>query len=78
MPNRPLTRAIAIGPHAPSVRARINDFRATPDKPFVLGLPTGSSPIPTYKHLIRLVKDGKLSCVVTVCVRVRVPDAGRQ
>jgi len=27
----------------------------------VLGLPTGSSPIPTYKHLIRLVKDGKLS-----------------
>jgi 6-phosphogluconolactonase/glucosamine-6-phosphate isomerase/deaminase len=28
----------------------------------VLGLPTGSSPIPTYKHLIRLVKDGKLSC----------------
>ena len=29
----------------------------------MLGLPTGSSPIPTYKHLIRLVKDGKLSCV---------------
>jgi 6-phosphogluconolactonase/glucosamine-6-phosphate isomerase/deaminase len=27
----------------------------------VLGLPTGSSPIPAYKHLIRLVKDGKLS-----------------
>jgi 6-phosphogluconolactonase/glucosamine-6-phosphate isomerase/deaminase len=42
---------------------RINDFRPTPEKPFVLGLPTGSSPIPTYKHLIRLVKDGKLSYV---------------
>jgi len=27
----------------------------------VLGLPTGSSPISTYEHLIRLVKDGKLS-----------------
>jgi 6-phosphogluconolactonase/glucosamine-6-phosphate isomerase/deaminase len=43
------------------IAKRINDFRPTPDKPFVLGLPTGSSPIPTYKHLIRLVKDGKLS-----------------
>ena len=31
------------------------------EKPFVLGLPTGSSPIPTYKHLIGLVKAGKLS-----------------
>ncbi|KAF8258383.1 hypothetical protein EI94DRAFT_1774212 [Lactarius quietus] len=46
------------------IAKRINDFRATPEKPFVLGLPTGSSPIPTYKYLIRLVKDGKLSCVV--------------
>ena len=27
----------------------------------MLGLPTGSSPIPTYKHLIRLVKAGQLS-----------------
>lgn len=43
------------------IAKRITDFRPTPDKPFVLGLPTGSSPIPTYKHLIRLVKDGKLS-----------------
>ena len=40
---------------------RINDFKPTAEKPFVLGLPTGSSPIPTYKHLIKLVKDGKLS-----------------
>ncbi|KAI0743642.1 glucosamine-6-phosphate isomerase [Daedaleopsis nitida] len=40
---------------------RINDFGPTAEKPFVLGLPTGSSPIPTYKHLIKLVKDGKLS-----------------
>lgn len=40
---------------------RINDFAPTPEKPFVLGLPTGSSPIPTYKALIKLVKEGKLS-----------------
>ncbi|KAK7045676.1 Glucosamine-6-phosphate isomerase (Glucosamine-6-phosphate deaminase) (GNPDA) (GlcN6P deaminase) [Paramarasmius palmivorus] len=40
---------------------RINDFEPTAEKPFVLGLPTGSSPIPTYKALIKLVKDGKLS-----------------
>ncbi|KAF7965178.1 hypothetical protein HWV62_45246, partial [Athelia sp. TMB] len=39
----------------------INDFAPTAEKPFVLGLPTGSSPIPTYKALIKLVKDGKLS-----------------
>ncbi|RPD59746.1 glucosamine-6-phosphate isomerase [Lentinus tigrinus ALCF2SS1-7] len=43
------------------IAKRINDFAPTPEKPFVLGLPTGSSPIPTYKHLIRLVKEGKLS-----------------
>jgi len=43
------------------IAKRINDFQPTPEKPFVLGLPTGSSPIPTYKHLIRLVKEGKLS-----------------
>ncbi|KAF8160858.1 hypothetical protein B0H34DRAFT_698437 [Crassisporium funariophilum] len=40
---------------------RINDFEATSEKPFVLGLPTGSSPIPTYKALIALVKEKKLS-----------------
>jgi len=40
---------------------RINDFEPTPEKPFVLGLPTGSSPISTYKHLIKLVKAGKLT-----------------
>ena len=39
----------------------IKNFGPTPEKPFVLGLPTGSSPIPTYKHLIKLVKEGKLS-----------------
>ncbi|KLO13633.1 glucosamine-6-phosphate isomerase [Schizopora paradoxa] len=40
---------------------RINDFKPTANRPFVLGLPTGSSPIPTYKALIKMVKEGKLS-----------------
>ncbi|KAH8828174.1 hypothetical protein DL96DRAFT_1464005, partial [Flagelloscypha sp. PMI_526] len=40
---------------------RITDFAPTPEKPFVLGLPTGSSPIPTYQALIALHKEGKIS-----------------
>ncbi len=34
---------------------------AKTDKPFVLGLPTGSTPIGTYKELIRLYKEGYVS-----------------
>ena len=40
---------------------RINDYNPTADKPFVLGLPTGSSPLGTYKKLIELHKKGKIS-----------------
>ncbi len=40
---------------------KINSHNATSQKPFVLGLPTGSSPLETYKELIRLHKDGKVS-----------------
>lgn len=40
---------------------RINTFVPTAECPFVLGLPTGSSPIGTYKELIRLNKEGKVS-----------------
>ncbi|MFA7116762.1 MAG: glucosamine-6-phosphate deaminase [Bacteroidales bacterium] len=40
---------------------KINEFKPTPDKPFVLGLPTGSTPIGTYKALIKLNKAGKVS-----------------
>lgn len=54
--------AAAVGEYIGNyICKRINEFAPTADKPFVLGLPTGSSPIPTYKHLIKLVKDGKLS-----------------
>lgn len=40
---------------------KINTFQPTETKPFVLGLPTGSTPIGTYKELIRLHKAGKVS-----------------
>ena len=33
----------------------------TADKPYVLGLPTGSSPLGVYKELIRLNKEGRVS-----------------
>jgi glucosamine-6-phosphate deaminase len=39
----------------------IAEFAPMASKKFVLGLPTGSSPIPTYEHLIELVKASKLS-----------------
>ena len=34
----------------------INDFAPTKDKPYVLGLPTGSTPLGIYKRLIELNK----------------------
>jgi len=43
------------------IAKRIKDFGPTKGKPFVLGLPTGSSPIGTYKNLIDLNKAGKVS-----------------
>jgi len=39
----------------------ILNFQPGKDKPFVLGLPTGSSPIGTYKELVRLHKSGFIS-----------------
>lgn len=43
------------------VAASINKANPTPDKPFVLGLPTGSSPLGMYKRLIELCQQGKVS-----------------
>lgn len=40
---------------------RIRQFKPTPVKPFVLGLPTGSSPIGTYKELIKLYQHEMVS-----------------
>jgi glucosamine-6-phosphate deaminase len=43
------------------ISGRINSYGKTADKPFVLGLPTGSSPLLIYSELINLNRGGKLS-----------------
>ena len=39
----------------------INSAKPTAEKPFVLGCPTGSSPIGMYKELIKLYEEGKVT-----------------
>jgi len=43
------------------IAKKIRDFAPTPERPFLLGLPTGSTPIETYKELIHLYKTGNVS-----------------
>ncbi len=43
------------------VAAKINKAKPTAQKPYVLGLPTGSSPLGTYQELVQLYKQGKVS-----------------
>ncbi|WP_297097046.1 glucosamine-6-phosphate deaminase [uncultured Draconibacterium sp.] len=43
------------------IAERISDFEPSAEKPFVLGLPTGSTPLGTYKALIDLYKQGKVT-----------------
>ena len=43
------------------VAYRINRFKPTANKPFVLGLPTGSTPLGMYEELIKLYQIGKVS-----------------
>lgn len=40
---------------------RINEFKPSKDKLFVLGLPTGGTPLKMYKALIQHYKAGKVS-----------------
>ena len=46
---------------AEHVIKRINDFKPTQQKKFVLGLPTGSSPIGMYKKLIQAYNEKRVS-----------------
>jgi glucosamine-6-phosphate deaminase len=39
---------------------RINHFAPTPAHPFVLGLPTGSTPLGVYKALVEKYKAGEV------------------
>ena len=42
------------------VARRINEANPTPDRPFKLGCPTGSSPLGMYRELIEMNKAGKV------------------
>ncbi|MFM2483937.1 glucosamine-6-phosphate deaminase [Celerinatantimonas yamalensis] len=39
----------------------INRFAPTQERPFILGCPTGSSPLNTYRELVRLYQAGRIS-----------------
>ena len=43
------------------IASKIREKAARTDRPFVLGLPTGSTPLDTYAELIRMVRAGELS-----------------
>ncbi len=43
------------------IASRIKEHNRTSDRPFILGLPTGSSPIGTYRELVRMNKNGFIS-----------------
>ena len=43
------------------IASRIKEHNRKEERPFILGLPTGSSPIGTYKELIKMNKNGFLS-----------------
>ncbi|PHM55803.1 glucosamine-6-phosphate deaminase [Xenorhabdus sp. KK7.4] len=58
----PLTNASDVGRwSAHYIVRKINEFKPTAERPFVLGLPTGSTPLATYKELISLYQAGKVS-----------------
>lgn len=43
------------------IAKKILEAKPTKEKPFVLGLPTGETPIPVYKKLIEFYRDGLIS-----------------
>jgi glucosamine-6-phosphate deaminase len=43
------------------IAERINGFGPSAEKPFVMGLPTGATPLGTYRELIRLYTEKKIS-----------------
>jgi glucosamine-6-phosphate deaminase len=43
------------------ITRRLREFAPTAERHFVLGLPTGSSPVNTYRHLVALNKAGVVS-----------------
>lgn len=43
------------------IARKIKAYEPTPERKFVLGLPTGSSPVGTYQELVKLYQQGKVS-----------------
>ncbi len=43
------------------IAKRINEVNRSRQRPFVLGLPTGSTPLGTYMELIKIYREGKVS-----------------
>jgi glucosamine-6-phosphate deaminase len=57
-----LDKSASVGEwSAKFVMKRINDFKPGPSRYFVLGLPTGSTPLTMYKKLIEYHKAGRIS-----------------
>nr|POF03974.1 glucosamine-6-phosphate isomerase 1 [Quercus suber] len=56
-PHDSLPQQLTVNP----LQARIKAFAPTAEKPFVLGLPTGSSPEGVYRHLVQAHKTGDIS-----------------
>ena len=50
------------------VASKINAANPTPEKPFVLGCPTGSSPLGMYKELIDLNKQTMRHFLSSSCI----------
>ena len=46
---------------AEHVIEKINRFNPTAENPFVLGLPTGSTPVGMYRNLVKAYKEGRVS-----------------
>ncbi|MBU9856868.1 glucosamine-6-phosphate deaminase [Rahnella bonaserana] len=58
----PLNTTTEVGKWAARhIVERINAFKPTAERPFVLGLPTGGTPLEAYKHLIAMHKAGQVS-----------------
>ena len=52
------------------IAKRIKDFSPNEERPFVLGLPTGSTPLGVYKELIRLHREEMFSFAPTVSFNI--------
>ncbi|MGV3344885.1 glucosamine-6-phosphate deaminase [Enterobacteriaceae bacterium LUAb1] len=58
----PLSTTTQVGQWAARhIVQRINAFKPDANRPFVLGLPTGGTPLEAYKHLIEMHKAGMVS-----------------